>query len=109
MLAAQCQYRILDRLRSRVRTAVKALKQTFLPFGSSTEIADVDPRYDSLSRAYRIIVRKTKAEEPSGFHFAVTHVSGLLCNASAKYAQELNHFHSRGRPPAHPRGSWVTM
>jgi hypothetical protein len=29
----------------------------------------------------------TEAEEPSGFHFAVTHVSGLFCNASAKYAQ----------------------
>jgi hypothetical protein len=42
--------------------------------------------YDSLSRAYRIIVRPTKAEEPSGFHFAVTHVLGLFCNASAKYA-----------------------
>ena len=45
------------------------------------------PRSDSLSRAYRIIVRKTKAEEPSGFLFAVTHVFGLFCNASAKYAQ----------------------
>jgi hypothetical protein len=34
-------------------------------------------------------VRPTKAEEPSGFHFAVTHVFGLFCNASAKYAQAL--------------------
>jgi hypothetical protein len=56
---------------------------------SSIELADVDPRYDSLSRAYRIIVRTTKAEEPSGFHFAVTHVPGLFCNASAKYAHLL--------------------
>jgi hypothetical protein len=32
-------------------------------------------------------VLRTKAEEPSGFRFAVTHVSGLFCNASAKYAQ----------------------
>jgi hypothetical protein len=29
----------------------------------------------------------TEAQEPSGLHFAVTHVSGLFCNASAKYAQ----------------------
>jgi hypothetical protein len=47
-----------------LRTRGKALRQTFLPFGSSIEIAGVDPRYDSLSRAYRIIVRKTKAQEP---------------------------------------------
>jgi hypothetical protein len=87
-----------------VGTAVKALEQTFLPFGSSTEIADVDPRYDSLSRAYRIIVSKTKAEEPSGFNYVVTHVSGLFCNASAKYAQELNHFHSRGASPGSSAG-----
>jgi hypothetical protein len=32
----------------------------------------------------------TEAEEPSGFHFAVTHVSGLFCNASAKYVHTLD-------------------
>jgi len=69
------------------------------PFGSSTRTAGVDPRYDSLSRAYRIIVRPTKAEEPSGFHFPVTHVFGLFCNASAKYAQGTPSLaHTRGTP-----------
>ena len=29
----------------------------------------------------------TKAEELSGFRFALTHVLGLFCNASSKYAQ----------------------
>jgi hypothetical protein len=33
-----------------LQTPGRALKQTLLPFGSSIEIADVDPRFDSLSR-----------------------------------------------------------
>ena len=57
------------------------------PFGSSTETEGVDPRCDSLSRAYCIIVRKAKAQEQPGFQRAVTHVLGRFCNASAKYAQ----------------------
>jgi len=40
-----------------------------------------------IFQAYRIIVRPTKAEEPSGIQLAVTHVLGQFCNASAKYAQ----------------------
>jgi two-component system, OmpR family, phosphate regulon sensor histidine kinase PhoR len=41
-------------------------------------------------------VRTTRAEEPSGFRFAVTHVSGLFCNASAKYALEPRPLSLRG-------------
>jgi hypothetical protein len=57
--------------------------------GNSKGTAGVDPRSDSLSRAYRIIVRRAKAEEPSVFYLAVTNVFGLFCNASAKYAHML--------------------
>ena len=53
-----------SRLVVTLRTRGKVLKPTFLFFGSSIEIGNVDPRYDSLSRAYRIIVRKTDAQEP---------------------------------------------
>jgi len=82
-----------------LRTHGRGPRRTSPPFGSSTRTAGVDPRYDSLSRAYRIIVRPTKAEEPSGFHFAVTHVFGLFCNASAKYAQGLRPWRAtRGTP-----------
>jgi pimeloyl-ACP methyl ester carboxylesterase len=42
-------------------------------------------------------VRPTKAWNHQGFHFAVTHVLGLFCNASAKYAQ--------GVEPPRPQGS----
>lgn len=43
-------------------------------------------------------MRTTKAEEPSGFHSAVTHVFGLFCNASAKYAH-------LGAPGGGPNGT----
>jgi hypothetical protein len=52
------------RLAVTLRTRDRALKQALLPLGSSIEIAEFDPRYGFLSRAYRIIVRKTKAQEP---------------------------------------------
>src|SRR5260370_28391402 len=82
-----------------LRTHGRDQKLTSPPFGSSTRTAGVDPRNDSLSRAYRIIVRKTNAEEPSGFRLAVTHVLGLFCNASAKYAQGLRPWRAtRGTP-----------
>jgi hypothetical protein len=74
-----------------------ATTPTTPPFGRSTEPAGVDPRSDSLSKAYRIIVSPTKAEAPSGFRFAGTHVSGVFCNASAKYAHPA--------PLPTPRGS----
>src|SRR5271155_5371255 len=38
-------------------------------------------------------------EEPSPSRFAVNHVSGLFCNASAKYAQELRPSRPQGVSP----------
>ena len=40
----------------------------------------------------------TKAQEPSGIPLAVTHVFGLFCDASAKYAQELCPWLTQGAP-----------
>src|SRR5277367_1564848 len=42
--------------------------------------------------------RKTKAEESYAFPFVVTHVSGLFCNASAKYTQEPGPLSGTGFP-----------
>ena len=41
------------------------------------------PMHDSVRRHLEVPPRaSTEAEEPSGFHFAVTHVSGLSCTAN---------------------------
>jgi len=41
----------------------------------------------TLSRAYCVLVRKTKAQKLCGSTSYVTQVLGLFCNASAKYAK----------------------
>ena len=43
-------------------------------------------------------MRQAKAQEPSGFRRAVTHVLGLFCNASAKYAQGLRPWRAQEPP-----------
>jgi hypothetical protein len=62
---------------------------TSLPSDNSIKTANVDPRYNSLSRAYTIVVRRPNGAYPLPSRFAVNHVSGLFRNASAKYAQGL--------------------
>jgi len=62
---------------------------TSLPSDNSIKTANVDPRYNSLSRAYTIVVCHPNGACPLASRFAVNHVSGLFRNASAKYAQGL--------------------
>jgi hypothetical protein len=56
-------------------------------FDNSIRIADVDPRSDSLSRAYNIVVCCLKLRSCRR-RSAVNHVSGLFCHGSARCAHE---------------------